>query len=39
LQERIYTILPFLATHGLDLAGRIYQAIQLDSTDHRLMMV
>ena len=39
LQERIYSILPFLAKHGLDLAGRIYQAIQLDSTDHRLMMV
>jgi bacillithiol biosynthesis cysteine-adding enzyme BshC len=39
LQERIYCILPFLAQHGFDLAGRIYQAIQLDSTDHRLMMV
>jgi bacillithiol biosynthesis cysteine-adding enzyme BshC len=39
LQERIYCILPFLAQHGLDLAGRIYQAVQLDSTDHRLMMV
>jgi bacillithiol biosynthesis cysteine-adding enzyme BshC len=39
LQERIYTILPFLAKHGLDLAGRIYQAIQLDSTDHRLLTV
>jgi uncharacterized protein YllA (UPF0747 family) len=39
LQERIYSILPFLARHGLDLPGRIYQAIQLDSTDHRLIMV
>ena len=39
LQERIYSILPFLAKHGLDLAGRLYQAIQLDSTDHRLLMV
>ena len=38
LQERIYSILPLLATHGLDLAGRISQAIQLDSTDHRLLM-
>jgi bacillithiol biosynthesis cysteine-adding enzyme BshC len=37
LQERIYTILPFLAKHGLDLAGRLYQAIQVDSTDHRVM--
>jgi uncharacterized protein YllA (UPF0747 family) len=39
LQERVYCILPFLAQHGLDLAGRIYQAIQLDSTDHFLLMV
>jgi uncharacterized protein YllA (UPF0747 family) len=39
LQERIYSILPFLAKHGLDLPGRIYQAIQLDSTDHRLLMI
>jgi hypothetical protein len=39
LQERVYTILPFLAKHGLDLPGRIYQAIQLDSTDHRLLMM
>ena len=39
LQERIYSILPFLAKHGLDLPGRIYQAIQLDSTDHRLLMM
>jgi bacillithiol biosynthesis cysteine-adding enzyme BshC len=39
LQERIYSILPFLAKHGLDLAGRLYQSIQLDSTDHRVLMV
>jgi bacillithiol biosynthesis cysteine-adding enzyme BshC len=37
LQERIYSILPFLAKHGLDLAGRIYEAMQLDSTDHRVL--
>ena len=39
LQERLYSMLPFLATHGLDLIGRIYEAIQLDCTDHRLMVV
>jgi uncharacterized protein YllA (UPF0747 family) len=39
LQERVYSILPFLAKHGLDLPRHIYQAIQLDSTDHRLLMV
>ncbi len=39
LQERVYSILPFLAKHGPDLVGRIYEAIQLDCTDHRLMVV
>jgi bacillithiol biosynthesis cysteine-adding enzyme BshC len=39
LQERVYSILPFLAKHGLDLAGGIYDAIQLDCPDHRLMVV
>lgn len=38
LQERLYTILPFLARHGLDLPGQIYQAIELDCPDHRLMV-
>jgi bacillithiol biosynthesis cysteine-adding enzyme BshC len=39
LQERLYTILPFVATHGPDLIGHIYDAIQLDCPDHRLMVV
>jgi bacillithiol biosynthesis cysteine-adding enzyme BshC len=39
LQERLYTILPFLATHGPDLIGLIHDAIQLDCPDHRLMVV
>ena len=39
LQERVYSILPFLAKHGPDLIGRIYEAIQLDCPDHRLMVV
>jgi len=39
LQERVYSILPFLATHGLDLIGHIYEAIQLDCPDHRVMVV
>ncbi len=39
LQERVYSILPFLARHGLDLTGSIYDAIQLDCPDHRLMVV
>lgn len=39
LQERLYTILPFLARHGFDLIGQIYEHIELDCPDHRLMVV
>jgi len=39
LQERLYSILPFLAKHGLDLPDRIYESIQLDCADHRLLVV
>jgi len=39
LQERVYSILPFLAKHGLDLVSHIYEAIQLECTDHRLMVI
>ena len=39
LQERIYSILPFLAKHGLDLVDHLYQAVELDCPDHRLMVV
>jgi bacillithiol biosynthesis cysteine-adding enzyme BshC len=37
LQERFYTILPFLAQHGLDLVDRLYDAVALDCPDHRLV--
>ena len=39
LQERVYSILPFLAKHGLDLIGQLHQAIRLDCPDHRLVVV
>ena len=39
LQERLYSILPFLAKHGLDLVDRLYQTIQLDCPDHRLVVL
>jgi bacillithiol biosynthesis cysteine-adding enzyme BshC len=39
LQERLYSFLPFLAKHGFDLTDRIYEEIQLDCPDHRLMVV
>jgi bacillithiol biosynthesis cysteine-adding enzyme BshC len=37
LQERLYSILPLLAQHGLGLIDTIYGAIELDCPDHRLM--
>jgi uncharacterized protein YllA (UPF0747 family) len=39
LQERLHSIVPFLARHGLDLVDRIYENIQLDCPDHRLLTV
>jgi len=39
LQERLYSILPFLAKHGLDLIGHLYGAIELECSDHRLMVI
>jgi uncharacterized protein YllA (UPF0747 family) len=39
LQERLYSIVPLLAKHGLELIGQIYEAIQLDCLDHRMMVV
>ncbi|MCE5306185.1 MAG: bacillithiol biosynthesis cysteine-adding enzyme BshC [Acidobacteriales bacterium] len=38
LQERFYSILPFLARHGLDLIGRLYENVQVDRPDHRILM-
>jgi bacillithiol synthase len=39
LQERIYSILPFLAVHGFDLISHLYEAMQLDCADHRMMVI
>lgn len=39
LQERLYSILPFLAKHGLDLASRLYETVQLDCPDHRVVVL
>ncbi len=36
LQERFYSILPFLAKHGLDLPQRIYDETRLSCPDHML---
>jgi uncharacterized protein YllA (UPF0747 family) len=37
LQERLYSILPFLARHGLGLTAQIHEAIELDCPDHRIL--
>lgn len=36
LQERFYSIVPFLAKHGLDLPQRIYEQAQLACPDHMI---
>jgi bacillithiol biosynthesis cysteine-adding enzyme BshC len=39
LQERFYSILPFLATHGLDLIDTIYENTQQGCPDHLMLTV
>jgi hypothetical protein len=39
LQERFYSILPFLARHGLDLIPTLYENIALDCPDHRTVVI
>ncbi len=39
LQERLYTILPFVAKHGFDLASRLYDNVRLDCPDHQAVVI
>ena len=39
LQERFYSILPFLARHGFELIDQLYEAVKLDCPDHILLKV
>ncbi len=39
LQERLYSLLPFLAKHGLDLVDHIYEHVRLDCPDHQILVV
>jgi hypothetical protein len=39
LQERLYSILPFLAVHGTDLTSRLYDIVDLACPDHRLVVL
>jgi bacillithiol biosynthesis cysteine-adding enzyme BshC len=38
LQERFYSILPFLAKHGTQMIEPIYQSIHTDCPDHRVLI-
>jgi bacillithiol biosynthesis cysteine-adding enzyme BshC len=37
LQERMYGILPFLATYGMDLVDRIYDCVEPTCPDHQVL--
>jgi bacillithiol biosynthesis cysteine-adding enzyme BshC len=39
LQERFYSILPFVAKHGPELLDTIYEQVSLDCPDHKLLIV
>lgn len=39
LQERLYTILPFLAKYGFSLIDDIHDHIQLDCPDHQILVL
>ena len=39
LQERYYSILPFVARHGLALMDTLYANIHLDCPDHKLLVI
>jgi hypothetical protein len=39
LQERLYSILPFLAKHGFGLMDQLYESIHLDCPDHQLLVI
>ncbi|MBV6431308.1 MAG: putative cysteine ligase BshC [Bryobacteraceae bacterium] len=39
LQERFYSILPFVAAHGFDLIDRLYETVHVDCADHHLLFL
>ena len=39
LQERFYSILPFLAKHGFELIDTLYENVQLECQDHQVVVV
>ena len=39
MQERFYSILPFLAQHGMDLIERIYEHVEVSCPDHQVLPI
>ena len=39
LQERFYSILPFIARHGLELLDTLYEQVNLECPDHKVLAV
>jgi bacillithiol biosynthesis cysteine-adding enzyme BshC len=39
LQERFYTVLPFLARHGMGLIDQVYEHVKLECPDHIILTV
>jgi uncharacterized protein YllA (UPF0747 family) len=39
LQERLYSILPFIAKHGFELLDQVYEQISPECPDHQILVV
>jgi bacillithiol biosynthesis cysteine-adding enzyme BshC len=39
LQERLYSVLPFLARHGPGLIERLHQAVRFECPDHQVLVI
>jgi len=39
MQERFYSILPFLAQHGMDLIERVYEHVEVGCPDHQVLPI
>jgi len=39
MQERFYSILPFLAQHGMDLLERVYEHVEVGCPDHQVLPI
>jgi len=39
LQERVYSVIAFIARHGFDLIRHIYENVRLECADHKILVV